>query len=53
MFCRGSKKKGGFSPRNLEAIPVGAQNPAPPKTPSNDDSAVNANKRWFPIVSRR
>ena len=28
------------------------QTPAPPKTPSKDDSPVNTKKHWFPAVSK-
>ena len=28
------------------------RNPAPPKNPWNDDSPVNPNKQWLPIISK-
>ena len=28
------------------------QNPAPRKTPSNDDWPVNTNKQWLPLASK-
>ena len=31
---------------------VDGRNPAPPKTPWNDDSPVNANEQWFATVSK-
>ena len=31
---------------------VDGRNPAPPKKPWNDDSPVNTNKQWFPMVSK-
>ena len=31
---------------------VDGRNPAPPKTPWNDDSLVNTNKQWLPMVSK-
>ena len=29
---------------------VDGRNPAPPKKPWDDDSSVNTNKHWFPMV---
>ena len=31
---------------------VDGRNPAPPKKPWNDDSLVNTNQQWFPMVSK-
>ena len=31
---------------------VDGRNPAPPKKPRNDDSPVNTNKQWLPMVSK-
>ena len=31
---------------------VDGRNPAPPKKPWNDDSPVNTNTQWFPMVSK-
>ena len=30
---------------------VDGQNPAPPKNPWNEDSPVNTNEQWFPMLS--
>ena len=31
---------------------VDGRNPTPPKKPWNDDSPVNTNKQWLPMVSK-
>ena len=36
--------------RRLKAT-VDGRNPAPPKKPWNDESNVNTNKQWFPMIS--
>ena len=43
----------GFSVRvMLEGHTVDGRNPAPPEKPWNDDSPVNTNKQWLPMVSK-
>ena len=33
-------------------LTVDGRNPAPPKNPWNDDSSVNTNKQWLPLLSK-
>ena len=35
---------------NAQLATVDGRNPAPPKKPWNDDSLVNDNQQWFPMV---
>ena len=39
-------------PASVNVHTVDGRNPAPPKKPWNDDSLVNTNQQWFPMVSK-